>query len=176
MSTYLPAPYESVSDDDLGAAAAATLVGTLGALVAVSIGRQAWDQRTRFVDLIDAGSFSGDNLAVVVSTVGWAVAAVLMVLGAVLLLFRRGLGLLVVGSVVGVVTTAIARYGYDWFTPRYPIDNLPVFLGGIGVLLLALLPATRRWVAGRRTRSRGLPPVTSATALTPTRVQFGQAR
>jgi hypothetical protein len=43
--------------------------------------------------------------------------------------------------------------------------------------VLALLPATKRWIAGRGRRSRsGLPPVTTATPLTPTRVQIGQAR
>ena len=52
-----------------------------------------------------------------------------------------------------------------------------MYFGGVAVIVMALLPVTGRWIAGRgRSRQRGLPPVTSATALTPTRVQVGQAR
>lgn len=177
MSQIMPAPYESAPDDDLAAASMATLAVALGALVGYSLGRQAWTQWPTARDLIDAKRTTGVDLEVLVTTAGWAAAAVLMVLGAVLLAFRRGRGLLVFGSLVGVVVTVIARYSFDWFTPgHFALPNLPVYFGGAVVLVLALLPATRRWVNGRRPRSRCLPPVSSATALTPTRVQIGQAR
>ena len=51
---------------------------------------------------------------VAVPTVGWAVAAVLMAIGAVLLLFRRGRGLLIFGALVAIGTTAWAQFGLGY--------------------------------------------------------------
>ena len=49
-----------------------------------------------------------------VPTVGWAVAAVLMVIGALLLLFRRGRGLLIFGALISIATTAWAQFGLGY--------------------------------------------------------------
>lgn len=152
--TILPAPYESAPDDDLGAATSATLAATLGALVAVSLGSQAWEQgeqaATAFIEAPD--QFLEAQLPTAVTTVGWGGAAVFMGLGALLLLFRLGRGALIFGSALSLGTTFLARYGFEWFTPTDPLEHYPVFLGGIPVLLLALLPTTGRWIAGRRSR------------------------
>lgn len=177
MSSYLPAPYEAAPDDDLAAAAAAALAATSAVLIAITLGRQAWDQYPAAIDALQAGPLGGDSSAVAISTFGWAASAVLMGLGAVLMLVRRGRGFVVLGAVIGLATTIAARAAFDWFTPSHPIPHAVVFYGGAAVIVMALLPATGRWMAGRgRGRDRGLPPVTSATPLTPTRVQLGQAR
>ena len=177
MSSYLPAPYEAAPDDDLGSAAAAALTGTTALLIAVTVGRQAWDQYRSVADVVTAGRIDGVEADLLITTVGWAVSAAFMALGAVALLFRRGRGAVLLGAVVGLAVTAGARWGFGWFTASHPVEHGPVFFGGVVVLVLALLPATRRWTKGRdRHRQRRLPPVTSATALTPTRVQIGQAR
>ncbi len=180
MSSYLPAPYESAPDDDLPAAAGAALAGTLAVLVAVTLGRQAWEQYPAAVDAVNAGAFADDDLAVLLSTGGWAVAAVLSLVGAAMMVVRRGRGVLLLGAAAGLVTTLAVRYAFDWFTPAHPLPAEVTYYGGAAVIVLALLPATGRWMAGhgdqRRQRPRGLPPVTSATPLTPTRVQIGQAR
>lgn len=178
MSSYLPAPYESAPDDDLPAAACAALTGTLAVLVAITLARQAWDQYPAAVDALNGGSLVGDDLALVVTAGGWAASAVLMGLGAVLMLVRRGREVVVLGALIGLATTIVARYAFDWFSPAHPVTHGAVFVGGAVVIVLALLPATSRWISGRGAgrRNRGLPPVTSATPLTPTRVQLGQAR
>jgi hypothetical protein len=177
MSSYLPAPYESAADDDLAAAAGAALTGTTALLIALTLGRQSWAQYPAALDLLTAGRLEGTDLALVATTATWAASAVLMTLGAVLLIARRGRGVVMSGAFVGLAGTAIARWGFDWFTPVYPLDNAAAYFGGVAVIGLAMLPSTRRWIAGRgRPGQRKLPPVTSATALTPTRVQIGQAR
>jgi hypothetical protein len=177
MSSYLPAPYESAPDDDLGAAGAAALTGTTALLIALTLGRHAWSQYPGVRDIATAGRIAGGDPAVLLTTVTWAVSAVLMTLGALLLVFRRGRGAVVLGALVGLAGTAGARWGFDWFTPAHPVDNAVAYFGGVVVVALGLLPPTRRWVAGRRRLRRGgLPPVTSATTLSPTRVQIGPAR
>jgi putative Mn2+ efflux pump MntP len=89
---------------------------------------------------------------VVVPTVGWAVAAVLMAIGALLLLFRRGRGLLVFGALIGVATTAWAQFGlgYGGEDAVHQVDQWPLYWGGVVVIVLALLPATGRWVGRQR--------------------------
>lgn len=177
MSSYLPAPYEAAPDDDLAAAAGAALVGTTALLVALTLGRQAWAQYRSVAEVLTAGRIEGADPALVLTTVTWAVSTVLMVAGALALVVRRGRGALTLGAAVGLVGTAGARWGFDWFTPVHPLQHAAVFFGGVVVMALALLPPVGRWIAGRgKRRTRGLPPVTSATALTPTRVQIGQAR
>lgn len=173
---YLPAPYESAPDDDLGSATAATLAASVGALISVSLGMQVARQFPAAKQALDAGTLTGARMELVVVTTGWAAAAALMGLGALLLLFRRGRGLLVLGALVGVATTGVARYEFGWFTASHPLANIAVYFGGVAVFVLALLPGTRRWIAGRGRRRGALPPVLSATALAPTRVQIGPAR
>ena len=65
-----------------------------------------------------AGPVGRDDLAVLATTATWAVSAVLMTLGALLLVVRRGRGLVVLGALVGLAGTAVARWAFDWFTPR----------------------------------------------------------
>jgi len=88
-------------------------------------------------------------------TVGWTVAAVLMIIGSVLLLFRRGRGWLVLGTLVSIGTTGWAQFGVGMGGPdaTYPVDQWPLYWGGVAVLVLVLLPATGRWV-GRQARAR----------------------
>ncbi len=180
MTAYLPAPYESAPDDDLGSAVAATLAASAGVLVAVSLGVQAWQQypeASSVIKAFDGGSISGAPLELLFTTAGWALAALLMGLGGLLLIFRRGRGALVFGALVSIAVTAVARYQFRYFTPSHPLANVAVFFGGVAVIVLALLPQTRRWIAGRGHRRRGgLEPMMTATALTPTSVQIGPAR
>ena len=101
-------------------------------------------------DQQDALKSSMDTIGV--PTVGWAVAAVLMVVGALLLLFRRGRGLLVFGALIAVATTAWAQFGlgYGGDGALIPVESWPLYWGGVGRVVLALLPATGRWVGRTR--------------------------
>ena len=77
-----------------------------------------------------------------------------MVIGAVLLLFRRGRALLIFGGLVSIATTAWAQFGigYGGEGAEIPISQWPLYWGGVAVVVLALLPPTGRWV-GRVRRS-----------------------
>jgi hypothetical protein len=160
ITSTLAAPYESVPDDDLSAAAAATVTGALALLVAVSLGMQAWRQLPNVDRVLDAGSFQEADVPLLSTTFGWGAAAVLMTLGALLLSIRRGRGTVIFGSLIGLAATLLARVEFGWFTPEHPLEHLPVYFAGAAVVLLALLPGTRRWISGRRQRNT-LPPVLS---------------
>ena len=92
-----------------------------------------------------------------VPTVGWALAAVLMVIGAVLLLFRRGRGLLIFGALVCVATTAWAQFGlgYGGGDGRQGAGGpMAAVLGrGRRAWLPAPLPATGRWIGRTRRKA-----------------------
>ena len=115
----------------------------------------------------DIEDLAGNDLATAITTVGWGLAAVLLGLGAILLIFRRGRGSVLLGALISVAVTLVARYAFDWFTPAYPLDNAVVYYGGIAVFALAVLPATKRWVSAPR-RNRSMPAVTTATPMTRT--------
>ena len=166
--TILPAPYESVADDDLGSAVGAALTGALAGLLAVSLGAQAWRQIPDIKNSLDLEDLEGNDLATVLTTIGWGLGAVLLGLGAILLFFRRGRGAVMLGSLIATAATLIARYAFDWFTPAHPMDNAIVYYGGIAVFLLAAMPATKRWVSAPRRPRSAMPAVTTATPMTRT--------
>jgi hypothetical protein len=151
-SSYLPAPYESAPDDDLAAASVATLTGALAVMLAVTLGAKALDQVPQLQGLTEGVEPTEAQLAALLTTVGWAAAAVFLGFGAVLLVFRRGRVLVVWGGLIATAFTLIARYVFDWFTPAHPVGSMPVYLAGIGVIVLAALPATGRWIRGRSAR------------------------
>ena len=119
--TYLPAPYESPQQDDLSATLCAILTTTVGLITSWVIGQHAYPVIKDYIngamgnlssDQEDALKASLDTA--LVPAVGWAVAAVLMVIGSLLLLFRRGRGLLVFGALVAIATTAWAQFGLGY--------------------------------------------------------------
>jgi len=159
--SYLPAPYESPQQDDLSATLSAILTATVGLITSWVIGQQAYPVIRQFIDGLrgnlsveqeDALARSVDTVAI--PTVGWAVAAVLMVVGSLLLLFRRGRGLLIIGALISIATTAWAQFlgGYGGADAATPVSQWPLFWGGLVVVVLGLLPATGRWL-GRGTSS-----------------------
>ncbi len=175
--TMLPAPYESVPDDDLGAAVAAALTATLAAVTAINLGLQSWQQSPEALDRIKAGALSADAVNLVISTAGWLISVFFLAVGAVLLLLRRGRGAVIVGALVGLGTTVLARYKFEYFTAAHPLANSWLYFGGAAVVVAALLPATGRWIRDRRQVPRGgMPALTSATVLVPTQLRIGQAR
>ncbi len=164
--SYLPAPYEAPPQDDLSATLAAILTTTLALITSWVVGAQAYPVVREFVDgvlgnLTDAQqqAFTDALPTTAVPTVGWALATVFMVIGAVLLLFRRGRGLLIFGAFVCVATTAWAQfeigYGEVGSGATVPIDQWPLYWGGVAVLVAAILPGTGRWIGRTRRRSAG---------------------
>ena len=157
--SYLPAPYESPQQDDLSATIAALLTTTVAVIASWVLGQHAYPVVREFVEGImgNLSQAQEDELkasvdTVAVPTAGWAIASVLMVIGALLLLFRRGRGLLVFGAVIGVATTAWAQFGlgYGGADAVIPVDQWPLYWSGVAVIVLALLPATGRWVGRQR--------------------------
>lgn len=159
--TYLPAPYESPQQDDLSATLSAILTTTVGLITSWVIGQHAYPVLKDYVDgaMGNLSSAQEDGLkasldTVLVPAVGWAVAAVLMVIGSLLLLFRRGRGLLAFGALVAIATTAWAQFGlgYGGAGATIPVSQWPLYWGGAAVLVLAMLPPTKRWL-GRGTKT-----------------------
>jgi hypothetical protein len=153
--TYLPAPYESPQQDDLTATLAAILTTTVGLITSWVIGQHAYPVIKEFLDgaMGNLSSAQEDALtasvdSVLVPNVGWAVAAIAMVIGSLLLLFRRGRGLLVLGALVAIATTAWAQFGlgYGGADAATPVSQWPLYWGGVAVLVLAMLPPTGRWL------------------------------
>ncbi len=161
--SYLPAPYESPQQDDLAATLAAILTTTVALITSWVLGQQAYPVIREFIDgamgnLTDAQE---DALrrrldTVAVPTVGWALAAVLMVIGALLLLFRRGRGLLIFGALIAVATTAWAQFGlgYGGDGAAIPVDQWPLYWGGVAVVVLGAAarhrPVDRRSAGGAK--------------------------
>ena len=156
----MPAPYESPQQDDLSATIAAILTSTVGLITSWVLGQQAYPVVRQFIDGAlgnlttaqeDALEASLDTVAV--PTVGWAVAAVLMAIGALLLLFRRGRGLLVLGALLvdrhhrlRAVRSGLRRRR----TPRSRSASGRCSGAGWWSLVLALLPGTGRWLGKQR--------------------------
>lgn len=157
--SYLPAPYESPQQDDLAATLAAILTATVALITSWVLGQQAYPVIREFIDGVQGNlsaaqedAFTESLPTVGVPTIGWAVAAVLMFVGALLLLFRRGRGLLIFGALISVATTAWAQFGlgYGGADAAVPVDQWPLYWAGIAVVVLALLPATGRWIGRQR--------------------------
>jgi hypothetical protein len=162
--SYLPAPYESPPQDDLPATVLAILTTTVALITSWVLGQAAYPVIRELIDglLGNLSSAEEDALEASLSTdaiptAGWAISAVFMVIGAVLLLFRRGRGLLVFGGLIATATTAWAQFviGYGGEGAAIPIDQWPLYWGGVAVVVLALLPPTGRWVG--RTRRNAMP-------------------
>jgi len=169
--TYLPAPYESPQQDDLSATLSAILTTTVGLITSWVIGQHAYPVIKEYIDgaMGNLSSAQEDALTAAVDTtlvpsVGWAVAAILMVIGSVLLLFRRGRGLLVIGALIAIATTAWAQFGlgYGGEGAAIPVSQWPLYWGGVAVLVLAMLPATKRWLR-RSVKSPGQSTVIGTT-------------
>ena len=157
--SYLPAPYESPQQDDLAATVAAILTTTVGLITSWVLGQHVYPVVRELIDgaMGNLSSAQEDALqasmaTVGVPTVGWAIATVLMVIGSLLLLFRRGRGLLIFGALIAVATTAWAQFGlgYGGEGAAIQVDQWPLYWGGVAVVVLALLPATGRWVGRTR--------------------------
>jgi hypothetical protein len=142
----------------------AILTTTVGLITSWVLGRAAYPVVKEAVDglLGNLSSAQQDALeasvdTVVIPAVGWAISAVLMVIGALLLLFRRGRGLLVFGGLIAIATTAWAQFGlgYGGDDAAIPTEQWPLYWGGVVVVVLALLPPTGRWVG--RTRRNAKP-------------------
>ncbi len=161
--TYLPAPYESAQQDDTASALAAGLTISTAAATSWVLGSFSYDAIHYLIETTKQGTDFADLPAdLLVPTAGWTVAVVFMVLGALLMLARRGRGSVIFGSLVAIVTTAIAQFAYHYGDiAQQPtamashLDNWPLFWGGAVVFLAAVLPATGRWVT--RTPKPGPP-------------------
>src|SRR3954451_18515639 len=126
--SYLPAPYESAQQDDLAAALAAGLAATLGGIMSWVLGKEAYDGLRVLINLGKANkSLPG---SVVVPSVGWAIAVVLMVIGSILLILRRGRGSLIIGSLISIATTAVTQYGFHFSSANVP--QWWLYWGGVG--------------------------------------------
>ena len=90
-----------------------------------------------------------------VPTIGWSIAVLLIVPGALLLAFRHGRGTLILGSLVSVATTAMAQYGFH-FGSGHPAQWW-LYWGGFAVLAVAALPAIGRWIAKPTPTAPGFP-------------------
>lgn len=155
--TYLPAPYEAAQQDDLAATLAAVLTTTVAALTAWTLGSWAYTTIRSLFDVFSANDppdASSGQIESALVAAGWAVAAVFLGLGALLVLFRRGRKAAVFGGLIAAGTTALAQFGFGYGDAgaRVPIENWPLYWGGVVVVVLAVLPATGRWVG--RTRKR----------------------
>lgn len=166
--TYLPAPYETPPQDDLVATLAAVLTTTVSALSAWVLGSWAYATIRSLIDVFAVNNPPDPTTTQLQSAAvagGWGVAAFFLGLGALLVLFRRGRKAALFGGLIAAGTTALAQFGFGFgdVGAQVPIENWPLYWGGLAVLVLALLPATGRWV-GRKRRSRPSPEVTGSTA------------
>lgn len=159
--SYLPAPYESPQQDDLSATLAAVLTTTVALITSWVLGQQAYPVVRQVVELALGNLTAAEQDALEASlesagvpTAGWALAAVMMTIGAILLMVRRGRKLVVLGALISVGTTAWAQYGlgYGGEGAEIVVEGWPLFWGGVLVMVLAVLPATGRWIGrGRAT-------------------------
>lgn len=166
--TYLPAPYETPQQDDLAATLAAVLTTTVAALSAWILGSWAFATIRSLYQLFtvdDPPDATSGQVESAVVAAGWAVAALFLGIGALLVLFRRGRKAAVFGGLIAVGSTALAQFalGYGDAGAAVPVENWPLYWGGVVVVVLALLPATGRWT-GRRRPSRRSPEVMGTTA------------
>lgn len=157
--TYLPAPYESPQQDDLAATIAAVLSVTTGLITSWVLGAQAYPVVRQGVEAArgnlnaaQQNAFTESLATVAVPTAGWALASILLAVGSLLLLFRRGRGLLILGALAAIAATAYAQFalGYGGAGAAIEVQQWPLFWGGVVVLVLAALPGTSRWLGKAR--------------------------
>ena len=115
--TYLPAPYETPAQDDLAATLAAVLTTTVADLTAWTLG--SWSYRTgrSLYDTLAGTGTPNPTPAQMQSALvaaGWAVGALLLGLGALFVLFRRGRKAAVLGGLIAAGTTALAQFGFGF--------------------------------------------------------------
>ena len=138
--TYLPAPYESPQQDDLPRRSPPILTTTVGLITSWVLGQHAYpvDQgvhrrRDGQSDFRAGGCLAPPSVDTVLVSrpSGWAIAAVLMVIGSLLLLFRRGRGLLIFGALIAIATTAWAQFGlgYGGEGAAIPVESVAAVLG-----------------------------------------------
>ncbi len=161
--SYLPAPYESPQQDDLAATLSAILTTTVALITSWVLGQQAYPVVRQVIDgargeLTEAqqDALTSSLATTAVPTAGWALASVLMVIGALLLLFRRGRKLLILGALVAIATTAWAQWGLGYGGPgsTVVVDQWPLYWGGVVVAVLAVLPATGRWLGKSKPKEK----------------------
>ncbi|SDO30278.1 hypothetical protein SAMN04515671_0489 [Nakamurella panacisegetis] len=160
--TYLPAPYESARQDDLPAALAAGLTVTVAGISSWILGRWSYDHGRALIDQIRANQGTTLPKYVLIPTVGWGAAVLLMVIGSVLLAFRLGRGVLVLGAMIAIATTAVAQFSYHYGS-SVAIPQWSLYWGAVVVFAVAVLPATGRWVTAVGAAKPAFPP--SATYL-----------
>lgn len=155
----VPAPYELVEADDLGAALAAALTVSCGGITAWILGH--WSYRTidAFVRYEQASNWRTSPPDAVIVAGGWAVGTIFLAIGALLLLLRRGRKLVVFGALIAGATTVLAA-GKLGFNDAL-IEQWPLYWGGVVVFVLGLLPATGRWA--RRPAKPAGPAITPTT-------------
>ena len=168
--TYLPAPYETPQQDDLAATLAAVLTTTVAALSAWVLGSSAYTTIRLLGGRVhrqrSAGSHDQAQIESAVVAAGWAVATLFLGIGALLVLFRRG-------RKAAVLRRVDRRRDHRAGPVRRSATATPVrrcrsrtgrCTGvGVAVVVLALLPATGRWVGRIRRPRIGQPGVTGTT-------------
>ena len=143
MTTY-PAPYESPPEDDLRAAVSAGMTVTFALILSWILGFAAYHRISDSVHLLDGGYQPEDLPAeIVVPGVGWGIAVLFLVLGCLPVIRRTGRAAVIFGALISIAVTIIAHASYAYGTI---VEQWPLYWGGIAVLALAILPATRRWV------------------------------
>ncbi len=157
--SYLPAPYESPQQDDLAATLSAILTTTVALITSWVLGRYAYPVIRDVIAAARGELTQAQNTALEsslattgVPTAGWAVASILMVIGSLLLMFRRGRQLLLFGALIAIGITAWAQYGlgYGGVGSTIVVDQWALYWGGAAVAVLGLLPATGRWLGKKR--------------------------
>jgi hypothetical protein len=155
MSIY-PAPYESPPEDDLRAAVAGWMTVTTAVILSWILGFAAYHRIRDAAALMSHGTqLESVPSELLVPGVGWAAAVIFMVAGCLPVVLRKGRKAVEFGAVIAVVITIIAHASYQY---AQTVDQWPLYWGGVVVLALALLPATRRWV-------HRLPPPTGETPI-----------
>ena len=152
----IPAPYELVEADDLGAAVAAALTVSCGGITAWILGHWSYGMLEAFVRYERASNWRLSPPDEVIVAAGWAVGTIFLAIGALLLLLRRGRKMLVFGALIAGATTVLAssKLGFN----GQLIEQWPLYWGGVAVFVLGLLPATGRWA--RRPAKPGGPAIT----------------
>ena len=155
MTTY-PAPYESPPEDDLRAAVAGWMTITIALILSWILGFAAYHRISDAAHLLLGGQRPEDlPVRIVLPGVGWGIAVLFLVLGSIPVGRRTGRAAVIFGALVSIVVTVIAHASYAYGTV---VEQWPLYWGGIVVLALAVLPATRRWV-------HRLPPPTGETPI-----------